>query len=416
MQEPIVVTGMGAVTPLGTGVAPLWDGIVAGHSAVGPITSFDASALSTQLAAEVRDFDPEAHFPRKEARRMERFVQFAVVAAREAIGDAGLGNGSLPPSRTGVIVGTGIGGAGILVDQSRVLEAQGPRRVSPFLIPMMLPDMAAGQIAIDQGLEGPNLAVISACASGTNAIGEAAAMIRRGAAEVMLAGGTESAILPIAIAGFNVMGALSTNNEAGPSANRPFDARRDGFIMGEGAGMLVLEPLSRALARGAHIYGQVAGYGSSADASHITAPRQDGRGAAAAMQAALDDAGLTPEDIDYLNAHGTGTVLNDALETVAIKSVFGAAAGRLPISSTKAVTGHLLGAAGAVEAIICLQAMANGVIPPTANYAERDPACDLDYVPNEARQAKLAITMSNSFGFGGHNACLIFRTSPTEAG
>ncbi len=418
MKECVVVTGMGAVTPLGLGIAPLWQGVIDGRSAVGPITHFDASALGTQIAAEVKgkDFDPEAHFPRKEARRMEPFVQFAVVAARQAVADANLLSGGVSRARIGVIVGTGIGGVGILIQQAKILETQGPRRVSPFLIPMMLPDMAAGQIAIDLGLEGPNMAVISACASGTNAIGEAAAIIRRGAADALIVGGTESAILPIAIAGFNVMGALSTNNEAGPGANRPFDARRDGFVMGEGAAILVLEPLSRARARGARIYGEVAGYGASADASHITAPREDGGGAAAAMQAALDDARLSPADIDYINAHGTGTTLNDAIETTAIKKVFGASAGRVPVSSTKPVTGHLLGAAGAAEAIICLQAMATGVIPPTINYAEPDPACDLDYVPNQARPAPLYITMSNSFGFGGHNACLIFRSIPEEAG
>jgi len=408
------VTGLGAVTPAGLGARALWERVASGRSAVGPITRFDASGLGTQIAAEVRDFDPEAHFGRKEARRMEPFVQYAVAAAREAVADAGLQNGGLPRTRTGVIVGTGIGGVGILLEQAKVLETQGPRRVSPFLIPMMLPDMAAGQVAIDMGLEGPNMAVISACASGTNAIGEAAAMIRRGAADVMIAGGAESAILPIAIAGFNAMGALSTNNEAGPGANRPFDGRRDGFVMGEGAGIVVLESLSRARARGARIWGEVAGYGASADASHIAAPRPDGGGAVAAMQAALDDARVSPSAVDYLNAHGTGTVLNDAIETTAIKKVFGPAAGTLPVSSTKPVTGHLLGAAGAVGAIICLQAMAAGVIPPTINYAEPDPACDLDYVPNKARQADLRTVMSNSFGFGGHNACLVLRARPEE--
>lgn len=416
MGEPVVVTGMGAVTPLGIGIDALWSGVVSGRSAVGPITRFDASGLGTRIAAEVKGFDAEACFGRKEARRMEPFVQYAVHAARQAVADAGLQNGGLPRSHTGVIIGTGIGGVGILIEQSRVLETQGPRRVSPFLIPMMLPDMAAGQVAIDLGIEGPNMAVISACASGANAIGEAAAMIRRGAAEVMIAGGTEAAILPIAIAGFNVMGALSTNNEAGPGANRPFDARRDGFVMGEGAGVVVLESLSHARARGARIYGEVAGYGASADATHITAPREDGAGAIAAMQRALAEAGLSPEDIDYVNAHGTGTLLNDAIETTAIKQVFGAAAEKLPVSSTKPVTGHLLGAAGAVEAIICLLAMREGAIPPTINYAEPDPACDLDYVPNQARPARLRATMSNSFGFGGHNACLVFRTVTGDAG
>ncbi len=416
MAEPVVITGMGAVTPLGLGVRALWRGVVEGRSAVGPITRFDASGLATRIAAEVHDFDATAHFDRKDARRLEPFVQFATVAARQAVADAGLKIEPPAHTRTGVIVGTGIGGVSILIEQAKILETQGPRRVSPFLIPMMLPDMAAGQIAIDQRIEGPNMAVISACASGSNAIGEAAAMIRRGTVDVMIAGGTESAILPVAIAGFNVMGALTTNNQAGPAANRPFDARRDGFVMGEGSGMVVLESLGHARARGAHIYGEVAGYGASADAYHMAAPREDGAGAALAMKAALDSAGLAPADIDYLNAHGTGTTLNDAIETRAIKQVFGADAARLPVSSTKPVTGHLLGAAGAVEAILCLLALGEGIIPPTINYAEHDPACDLDCVPNEPRRAPLRAVMSNSFGFGGHNACLVFRTVPGEAG
>lgn len=414
MGERVVITGIGCVTPMGVGSQALWAGVVGSRSAVGPITRFDASALATRIAAEVRGFDAEAHLGRKEARRMEPFVQYAVVAAREAVADAGLEPGDMPRGRTGVIVGTGIGGLGIVIEQARVLETQGPRRVSPFMIPMMLPDMAAGQIAIDLRLEGPNMAVVAACASGANAIGEAAAMLRRGAAEVMIAGGTEAAILPIAIAGFNVMGALSTNNEAGPEANRPFDARRDGFVMGEGAGILVLETLRHARARGARVYGEVAGYGASADAWHMAAPREDGAGAVAAMQMALDEAGLAPGDIDYLNAHGTGTTLNDAIETAAIKKVFGEAAARLPVSSTKPLTGHLLGAAGAVEAIICLQAMVSGLIPATINYAQPDPACDLDYVPNTPRAARLGAVMSNSFGFGGHNACLVLRTLASE--
>ncbi len=415
MDGCVVVTGIGAVTPLGYGVEALWQGVVNGRSAVGPITRFDASPLATQIAAEVKGINMEEHFDRKTARRMEPFVQYAVIAARQAVQDANLLSNGVKRERVGVIVGTGIGGVGILVQQSKVLETQGPRRVSPFLIPMMLPDMASGQVAIDLGITGPNMAVISACASGTNAIGEAAEVIRRGAADVMITGGTESAIIPIAIAGFNVMGALCTNNQAGPGANRPFDARRDGFVIGEGSAILVLESLSHARARGARIYGEVAGYGATADASDMVAPRPDGAGAAAAMRAALDDAHLSPADIDYINAHGTGTQLNDAMETAAIKTVFGDRAARVPISSTKPVTGHMLGAAGAVEAVLCLQAMAAGTIPPTINYAEPDPACDLDYVPNQARPANLRVTMSNSFGFGGHNACLVFRATPEEA-
>ncbi len=415
MRERVVVTGMGAVTPLGLGVQALWSGVIEGRSAVGPITQFDASALATRIAAEVKGLDASAYFDRKEARRMELFVQYAVIAARQAVSEAGLTVTPAARSRTGVIVGTGIGGVRALIEQAKVLETQGPRRVSPFLIPMMLPDMAAGQIAIDQGLEGPNMAIISACASGANAIGEAAEMIRRGAVDVMIAGGTESAIMPVAIAGFNVMGALSTANELGGGANRPFDARRDGFVMGEGAGIVVLETLAHARARGARVLGEVAGYGASADAYHIVAPREDGVGAALAMQAALDDAGLTPADIDYINAHGTGTPLNDAIETRAIHAVFGGEAARLAVSSTKPVTGHLLGAAGAIEAMLCLCALAEGVIPPTINYAEPDPECDLDYVPNEPRPARLRAAMSNSFGFGGHNATLVLCRAPGEA-
>jgi len=336
-------------------------------------------------------------------------MQFAVVAAEDAVAQAGLRVSPENSDRVGVIIGSGIGGMGTLVEQVDVLREKGPRRVSPFLVPMMLADSAAGQVAINIGARGPNMAVLSACASSTQAIGEAGEVIRRGAADVMLCGGAEAGILRLAIAAFNVMGAISTDNDAPERACRPFDATRNGFVMAEGAGVLVLESLEHAQARGARILGELVGYGASADAVHITAPAEDGAGAALAMRHALRSGGIAPEEIDYINAHGTSTPLNDVMETRAIKLVFGERARQIPISSTKAVTGHLLGSAGAVEAIICLKALEAGIIPPTINYATPDPDCDLDYVPNVARPARLRTVMSNSFGFGGHNATIILR-------
>jgi 3-oxoacyl-[acyl-carrier-protein] synthase II len=404
-----VVTGLGAITPVGNDVPTLWKALAEGHSGAGPITYFDASALATRIAAEVKDFDPKEHLGHKEARRLDRFIQFAVVAVEEAIADAGLVINERNSEQTGVVIGTGIGGVSTLVSQVKVFEERGPRRVSPFLIPMMLPDSAAGQVAITFGIKGPNMAVTSACATGLNAIGEAAEMIRRGFVHTAICGGSEAAILPLCVAAFNVMGVLSTRNDEPQRASRPFDAQRDGFVMGEGAAILVLERMEEAQARGARIYGEVIGYGSSADAYHMAAPAVNGTGAAQAMRMALSDAELTPHDIDHINAHGTGTALNDVSETAAIKSVFGDHAYKVAVSSTKSMTGHLLGAAGAVEAIACLKALETGLIPPTINYEHPDPECDLDYVPNEARPANLRTAMSNSFGLGGHNACLIFR-------
>ncbi|GBD09247.1 3-oxoacyl-[acyl-carrier-protein] synthase 2 [Candidatus Thermoflexus japonica] len=405
----VVITGMGAITPLGNDVETFWRNVVAGRSGVGPITLFDASPLKTRIAAEVRDFDPEAWFGRKEARRMDRYAQFALAATQQALQDARLEPAHVDRERVGVILGTGIGGLGALVQGVETLMTRGPDRISPFMVPMMLADTAPGLIAIAYGFRGPNMAVVTACASGTNAIGEAMHLIRRGDADVVIAGGAEAAILPISVAAFNVMGAISTRNEEPERASRPFDRTRDGFVMGEGAGILVLERLEHAQARGARIYAEVVGYGASADAYHITAPLENGEGAALAMRRALADAGLSPREVDYINAHGTSTPLNDKSETQAIKAVFGEAAYDVPISSTKSMIGHLLGAAGAVEAIVCIRAITDGIIPPTINYEHPDPECDLDYVPNVARRKPVRVAMSNSFGFGGHNACVIFR-------
>lgn len=411
-KRRVVVTGMGCITPLGNTVGSTWEGLIAGRSGVGPITHFDARQFKTRFAAEVKDFDPEALIGKREARRMDRFTQFAVAAACQALEQSRLRLDEDSCERVGAIIGTGIGGVRTLVRETEKLRERGPHRVSPFLVPMMLPDSAAGQIAITFGLRGPNMAVVTACASGANAIGEAAEVIRRGAADVMLAGGTEAGIVPPALAGFNVMDAISTRNEEPQAASRPFDLDRDGFVMGEGAGILVLEAAEHAQARGAPVLAELAGYGTNNDAYHISAPREDGAGAAHCMRRSLEDAGLTPADIDYINAHGTSTRLNDTSETAAIKAAFGERAYHIPVSSTKSMTGHLLGAAGAVEAIISILALLRGVIPPTINYVTPDPLCDLDYVPNRPREASLRHVLSNSFGFGGHNACLIFSQPP----
>jgi 3-oxoacyl-[acyl-carrier-protein] synthase II len=409
VNNRVVITGMGAVTPLGHELATTWAALVAGQSGVGPITQFDATDFPVRIAAEVKDFDPDALFGRRQARRMDRFTQFAVAAAAQALADADLTVDDGNAHRVGVVIGSGIGGIISILEQVEVLRARGPRRVSPFLIPMMLPDTAPGQVAIHFGLKGPNFAVVSACATGANAIGEAVEVIRRGAADVMVAGGAEAGIVPIAFAGFSVMQAVSTRNDEPQRASRPFDATRDGFVMGEGGGVVVLESEAHARARGARIYAEVAGYGATADAYHITAPDETGDGAARAMQVALDQAGLAPEQIGYLNAHGTGTQLNDVGETKAIKQVFGDYVYQLPVSSTKSMIGHLLGGAGAVETIFCVLALQEGILPPTINYEFPDPECDLDYVPNEARRVSVDAVMSNSFGFGGHNVSLVLK-------
>lgn len=404
----VVITGLGCVSPLGNDVSTTWQNAIAGRSGVGPITLFDASQFETQIAAEVKGFDPAALFGRKEARRMDRYTQFAVAAAQQALLDANLTITEANRDRIGVMVGSGIGGIGTLNSEIEVLLQKGPRRVSPFLVPMMLPDSAGGQIAIQFGMRGPNLGLSSACATATNAIGEAFEMIRAGRAEVMLAGGAEAGVVPVAVAGFNAMNAISRRNDAPERASRPFDKERDGFVLGEGGAVLVLESDTHARARGARIYGEVVGYGITNDAHHISAPLEDGAGAVASMQGALTQAGLAPRQIDYLNAHGTSTPLNDKSETAAVKTLFGEYAYDLPLSSTKSMTGHLLGAAGAVEAVLSVQVLREGLLPPTINRDTPDPECDLDYIPHTHRAKAVRYVMSNSFGFGGHNACLIF--------
>ena len=407
MRTRAVITGMGCISPLGNDVPSLWNGLLAGRSGIGPITHYDTSGHKVRIAAEVKDFDGVAVFGRGDARRMDRFSQFAVVTARQAVLDAGLQITEQNRDRIGVILGTGVGGLNTLFEQIQVFTQRGPDRVSPFLVPMMLPDTAAGMVAIYLGVRGPNLAVVSACASGTNAIGEAAEAIRRRSADVILTGGSEAVIVPIAIAGMAQMSALSTRNEDPERASRPFDRDRDGFVMGEGSAVLVLESLEHAQERGARILAEVTGYGTSNDAYHISAPAENGAGAARCMQLALDSAGLRPGEISYINAHGTSTPLNDKSETAAIKTVFGSHAYQVPISSTKSMTGHLLGAAGALEALVCVQTLQDNQLPPTINYTTPDPECDLDYVPNQARRVETQHVMSNSFGFGGHNATII---------
>ncbi len=410
MRKRVVVTGMGVVSPLGANLAKTWEGVVQGRSGIGPITKFDASKFRTRIAGEVHDFDPRAHFSVRELRRLDTFCQYGLVAAREAVADAGLSfSEDNLAERTAVIIGSGIGGMTTVVKQALVLHERGPNRVSPFLIPMILPESAASMVAIEFGLKGPNMAVTSACATGTNAIGESYRMLQLGVADVALCGGAEAGVIPISVSGFGAMRAISERNDEPEKASRPFDRDRDGFVIGEGAGVLVLETLEHARARGARIYAELIGYASNDDAYHITAPAENGAGAAACMRQAMMDAGIAPEEIDYINAHGTSTPLNDVTETHAIKAAFGDHAYRVAISSTKSMTGHLLGAAGAVEAALSVMAICENIAPPTINLDHPDPECDLDYVPHQARSMEIRIALSNSFGFGGHNACLIFR-------
>ena len=397
------------VNALGHNATDIWANLIEGRSGIRRISLFDPAGYESQVAGEVPDFDPSAYMDRKDARRADRFTQFAIVAAEEALRQARYEPDRADGTDFAVVVGTAIGGITTLMAEYDTLLAKGPGRVSPFLMPMMLPDMSSGQLSIRLGAKAVNYALVSACASGADSIGEAANIIRRGDAEIAVAGGTEAAITPISIAGFAAAKALTTANDDPARASKPFDARRDGFVLGEGAGILVLESEDHALARGATILGELAGYGATSDAFHITQPDENGEGATRAMRKALADAGLVSDDIDYVNAHGTSTPMNDKLETLALKKVFGEYAYELPISSTKSMTGHLLGAAGAVEAAVCILAMQNGIIPPTANYETPDPDCDLDYVPNVARSASLEAVMTNSLGFGGHNASLIFR-------
>ena len=409
MSKRVVITGMGVLSPVGTGLDKFWSAITSGVSGIARITRFDPTDFSTQIAGEVKDFDPSGYIEKKEARRMDRFSQYAVVSAAMAIQDAGLDMDSLDKDRTGVIVGSGIGGMETFEEQCKVLVNRGPNRISPFLIPMMIANMAAGQIAIKFGLRGPNITTITACASSGNAVGDAFKLIQRGNAEVVITGGTEAPITPLAVAGFCSAKAMSTRNDEPERASRPYDTERDGFVMGEGAAMLVLETLEHAQKRGAKIYAEIVGYGSTCDAYHITAPDPDGNGAAGAMKMALDDAGLKIEDVQYINAHGTSTPVGDVAEVGAIKKVFGDHAYKLVVSSTKSMTGHMLGAAGAIEGIASILAIQNSIVPPTINLENPDPACDLDFVPNKAREMKVDVALSNSFGFGGHNVTLAFK-------
>jgi 3-oxoacyl-[acyl-carrier-protein] synthase II len=401
----VVVTGMGAVTPLGDDVRQMWAAMVAGRSGVGPIRSFDASALPVRIAAEVRHFEAAGHFDVRDARRVDRFAQLGIVAARQALAQSGL-QVAEHPDRVGVVFGSGLGGLSTLVDQVGVLTDRGPSRVSPFLVPMMIPNMAAGRIAIESGATGPTSCPVTACAASATAIGEAVDLIRLGRADAVVAGGADATVAPICIAAFAQMKALSSRNDDPERASRPFDAGRDGFVLGEGGAALVLEEREHARARGADVLAEVAGWGASCDAHHLTAPDPQGAGAAAAMQAALDDARVSADDVGYLNAHGTSTQLNDRTEALAIRDVVGRA---VAVSSTKGVTGHLLGAAGAVEAIACVQVLGTGLVPPTLNLEQPDPDCGLDLVAGEAREADVVLALSNSFGFGGHNVTLVLR-------
>ena len=405
-----MVTGMGVVTPIGSSLDKFWDSLSNGRSGAGPITLFDTTGYPTTIACEVKDYDPEEWGDRKEIRRMDRFVQFALGATGMALRDSGLTIDESNATRVGVLIGSGIGGLTTMSEQHQVLMEKGHDRVSPFFVPMMISDMAAGLVSIQHGAKGPNMAISTACATSSHSIGEAAHIILRGDADAMIAGGAEATVCEMGVAGFCAMKkALSRRNDEPERASRPFDAERDGFVIAEGAGIVILEELEFAKARGATIVGEVIGYGLSADAYHITAPDPEGDGAVRSMQGALDRAGIGPADVDYINAHGTSTPYNDKIETSAIKKVFGDQAFKIPVSSSKSMFGHMLGAAGAVELISCLLAMRNNVIPPTINYENPDPECDLDYVPNTAREQKIDVAMSNSFGFGGHNATLVAR-------
>jgi len=409
MKRRVVVTGLGAVTPVGTGVEKMWSALCRGESGVGRISRFDASGLACQIAAEVKDFDPLDYMPKKDAKKMDTFIHYALAASIMALEDAGLKEHPQNAERYGVLIGAGIGGLPIIEHFHKVLLKDGPERISPFFIPMLIVNLASGQVSIRFGFKGPNLAVVTACATGNHSIGEAFRLIQRGEAEVMVAGGVEAVITPLAVAGFAAMKALSTRNDEPERASRPFDKERDGFVMGEGAGILILEELGHALSRGARIYAEVIGYGASGDAYHISTPPPDGSGAIRCMRRCLEDAGVGADEVDYINAHGTSTYYNDLQETKAIKEVFGGHARRLKVSSTKSMIGHLLGGAGGVEAVVSVLTIQRGVITPTINYENPDPECDLDYVPNQAIEAEVHTVLSNSFGFGGTNASLLFR-------
>lgn len=409
----VVVTGMGLVSPLGCDLDRFWSRLTRGESGIGPITRFDVSAFTSRIAGEVKEFEVDRFVSRKEQRRMDPFTHYGVAATRLAVEDAGVDFSALDADRMGVLVGTGIGGLQILFQQTKVFYDRGPSRFSPFMIPQMITNILSGQVAIEHGLKGPNFCVVSACATATHSIGEALRIIQHGEADLMLAGGAEAPICELGVGGFCAMRALSTRNEEPTRASRPFDAERDGFVIGEGAGTLVLEEAEHARRRGAKVYCELAGYGRTCDAFHITAPDETGRGAMRGMQLAMQDAGVSPGEIDYINAHGTSTEMNDKFETMAIKAALGEEhARRVMISSSKSMTGHMLGAAGAVESIACALALRHGVVPPTINLENPDPACDLDYVPHTAREVKIRVCLNNSLGFGGHNATLCFKTAP----
>jgi 3-oxoacyl-[acyl-carrier-protein] synthase II len=410
-QRRVVVTGMSMITPLGNDLPTSWENLLAGKSGVAPITTFDTAGYSTTFGAQVKNFDPLPYVSSpKEIRRNDRFALLAMAAAKQARTDAGLDAGPVDPERAGVLMGSGIGGLQTLEDQHTILTSKGPGRVSPFMIPMMISNIASGLISIEFGYKGPNFAIVTACATSNNCIGEAWKIIRDNDADIMIAGGSEAAVIPLGLSGFGSMKALSTRNDAPEKASRPFDTDRDGFVLGEGAGAMILEEYEFARKRGARIYGEIIGYGSTADAYHMTSPPPDGEGAARAMKIALRKAGLNPADVDYVNAHGTSTPQGDVCETLAIKSVFGDhAKNGLWVSSTKSMIGHLLGAAGVVEMGICLKAIETGNVPPTINLDNPDPQCDLDYVPKTSRNRDVKVVLNNSFGFGGHNACIIAR-------
>ena len=405
----VVVTGLGAITPLGNTLNQYWEGLLGGRSGIGPITLFDASRHDSQIAGEVKGFDPHEYMDRKEAKRMDRFAQFAVAASKQAIADAQFVIDDLNAEQVGIIIGTGVGGIKVLEDQQEVYLTRGPSRCSPFMIPMMIANMAAGLTAIHTGAKGPNSCTVTACAAGSHAIGDAFRLIQRGYAQTMICGGTEAAVTPLSVAGFSSMRALSTRNHEPSAASRPFDRDRDGFVIGEGSGILLLEELEQALARGAKIYGEIVGYGMTCDAHHMTAPVPGGQGATRAIELALKDADLTPDQISYINAHGTSTPANDSTETKAIKKALGENAYRIAISSTKSMTGHLLGGSGGIEAVATLMAVASDQIPPTINLTNPEPECDLDYVPGQSRAQPVNVALSNSFGFGGHNVTLAFK-------
>ncbi len=407
MKRRVVITGVGLLTPLAIGVRETWEALCAGKSGIGPITRFDTTKFDTKIAGEVRGFDPLDFMPRKEARRTPLFIMYAVAAARMALEDSGLVIDRSNANRVGVITGCGIGGLSVLEDNYMVLVEKGPKRVSPFLIPLMIGNMAPGMISIHLGAKGPNTSIATACAAGSHAVGDAFKLVQSGRADAMITGGVEAVVTPTCISGFNAMKALSTRNDDPEKASRPFDRDRDGFVVGEGSGIMVIEPLESALERGAHIYAEIVGFGMSGDGYHMTAPSPDGEGAARCMQAALDDAGLTADRIDYINAHGTSTPLNDLYETRAMKTVFGEHARKIPISSTKSMTGHLLGGAGGIETVFTALTIQEGIIPPTINLDHPGEECDLDYVPNKARRTRVRYALSNSFGFGGTNASLI---------